>query len=143
MRYSRYFATVFFIALCMTARGATDDKSAQTADEAKVAVISGFAGLLSGLVAAVVAPMVQWRFERNRNKHIYNQDVIRHARDHLHPGFRSATFLKTHSFFQLQPDLSPQIIFRLQNSSGAEAEEESIRLDLFAEIARIERVWFR
>jgi hypothetical protein len=143
MRAFRYLALLIIIAACMSTPSWAEDNAQKSEDALKTALISGFAGLLSGLIASIITPAVQWRIEKGRYKLGYDRDIIRIARENLQPSFKSAEFLKTHTFYQLEPDFSPQIISRLRSSSGSAAEEEEIRLALFAEVARIERKWFR
>ncbi|PZQ33260.1 MAG: hypothetical protein DI562_01995 [Stenotrophomonas acidaminiphila] len=119
-------------------------------DAVMSAVIGGVAGLLSGAVASIIAPWVQWGIEKRRMKHQSRAALIKRWREVLvHPHFSREHMLRDPDYATLETLLSEEglkqmrrpftshIVIRGGTGNPGEADHGM----LMREIARIEREW--
>ena len=69
-------------------------------------VIPAISGLLSGTIASLVAPWINWRIEQHREKLAYRRAMIRRWRDFLATDFEQLEFGGSAIYSEMRPHLS-------------------------------------
>src|SRR5581483_9896050 len=76
------------------------------------AVIPAILGLVSGAIGSLVAPWVQWRIERKREKLAYKKEMIRRWRQFLDQkrDFDESELLDSAVYSEMRPHLSSRTV---------------------------------
>ncbi len=107
-------------------------------------VIPAISGLVSGAIASLVAPWVQWRIERKREKLAYKKEMIRRWREFLDRDFDETEFSGTAVYSEIRPHLSSETL------QSIESDRITIRLGrggdvirslVLDDITRLEKEW--
>ena len=107
-------------------------------------VIPAIAGLVSGGIASLVAPWVNWRIEQKREKLAYKRALIRRWREFLATDFDQLAFTGTAVYSEIRPHLSSS------TRESIEGNKITVRLGrggnlihslVLDDIARLEKEW--
>ena len=107
-------------------------------------VIPAISGLVSGAIASLVAPWVQWRIERKREKLAYKKEMIRRWREFLDRDFDETEFSGTAVYSEIRPHLSSETL------QSIESDRITVRLGrggdvirslVLDDITRLEKEW--
>ena len=107
-------------------------------------VIPAITGLLSGAIASLIAPWINWRIEQKREKLAYRRATIRRWRDFLANEFDQLGFSGTAIYSEMRSHLSKA------TRDSIEADKITVRLGrggnvihslVLDEIARLEKEW--
>lgn len=116
---------------------------------ATVVLVSAVTGLISGVIASLVAPWVQWAIEKRRNRMSYRRELIaswRHELDTM-PLMMFRKPSSTALYGMMKPHLRPQARADLEAEVVVETAEQGNDVSyrrariLRDEITRLENKW--
>lgn len=127
----------------------TETGAPHMSDIVLTALIGGIAGLLSGTVASIIAPWVNWGIEKKRNQLEYKAALIQRWRIIIASPFDRNRMLADPDYGALEPLLTEEVRNQLRRSSSAHIVVQGGSGDpnqadqtlLQREIARIEKEW--
>jgi hypothetical protein len=105
-------------------------------------------GLVTGIIASLIAPWVQWAVEKRRSKLNYRQELIRKWRKEIEDlalggkvmfgGTVTYSEIRPHLRKEVRDSLEQPRTFRVPNEARGDNADKAILLD---EVARIEKEW--
>ena len=109
-------------------------------------LISGIIGLLTGTIASLVAPWINWRLERKKTEREEKQKLIANLRLYvLKNDPKNSEFMNSIEYIRIRPYLSELFVRELENTKEVVVLTNSIRSkyqsDLLEQIDRIEEDW--
>lgn len=109
-------------------------------------LISGIIGLLTGALASLFAPWVNWRLEKKKSERLEKQKLIENLRQYaLKNSIKDDDFINSVDYIRIRPYLSELFVTDLENQNETivlmGASRSKYQSDLLDEIDRIEVDW--
>jgi len=81
-----------------------------------IILISAIAGLISGTIASLIAPWVNWQIEKVRTRNQYRKEKIKKWRMEIERSSSFAEFLQTSTYTELKHRFSKEELKRFSSS---------------------------
>ncbi len=110
-------------------------------------LVSAVTGLISGAIASLIAPWVQWAIEKRRNLINYRRELIKTWRNELEDyNYVGGEVRASSTYAAIRPHLQQQVRERLENRERFTFDSRGgdtfvIKNILLDEVARIEKEW--
>jgi UDP-galactopyranose mutase len=106
-------------------------------------------GLLTGILAYLIAPWVGWGIEKRRDKRNARRDLVLNTREYIgSKSFSAFNFHQETYFIRLKPHLEEKVIDWVENfEKYYDAVEdpsnlvEDLKVELLKQLQRIEKKW--
>ena len=110
-----------------------------------IILISAIAGLISGTIASLIAPWVNWQIEKVRTRSKYRKEKIKRWRKEIDESPSFAEFLQTSTYTELKHRFSKEELKQFSHiwlDRNSKVDTEKSKLARFhEEVNKIEKEW--
>jgi hypothetical protein len=106
------------------------------------------AGLISGVIASLIAPWIQWGIEKRRARRNRKIELIADIRGWLYPGsFERKSYRKSPRYSAIRPFLSVGLRTAIDSDEehiqldGKHVADQTLRTKLLEEVSELEKKW--